>query len=390
MRLIAAGDAKTSSIRHPMFRSRAPPHCRQATSGSWFIGEVGHERRSNSRSVYVHSAATRGSPHIAVPSPPHIPLACRAHQSECGWTAAARGRRKGGPASMDPHEKTRPTRPDAPRATAPATRTFGPQGPTLGDLSDAYLQDYQVRQFRSHSTARGRTSSTSPTTPAGASRRSSASPGRRLTWPVASSGSRRPARRRWSGGYSRSRRPFPTPWRGGGHAATPTARLSSTAMGSRSAAGARRGAPPVRRPGCRPASFTIVGVPAARNLIRASVPERVAMLLTGHKSRAIFDRYNIIHEQELLDAGDQLVEYLAQQDAGGARPPADLHGQRRRPAPRLAPPPRATRHRVRAAGGGGGRTPPACSPRLAHRPNRYEPASDRGTRGNRAGRRART
>ena len=49
------------------------------------------------------------------------------------------------------------TRPDAPRATAPPTRTFGPQGPTLGDLSDAYLQDYQVRQFRSHSTARGRT-----------------------------------------------------------------------------------------------------------------------------------------------------------------------------------------------------------------------------------------
>ena len=51
---------------------------------------------------------------------------------------------------------------------------------------------------------------------------------------------------------------------------------------------------------------------AARNLIRASVPERVAMLLTGHKTRAIFDRYNIIHEQELLEAGDQLVAYLAQ------------------------------------------------------------------------------
>ena len=51
---------------------------------------------------------------------------------------------------------------------------------------------------------------------------------------------------------------------------------------------------------------------AARNLIRANVPERVAMLLTGHKSRAIFDRYNIIHEQFLLEAGDQLVGYLAQ------------------------------------------------------------------------------
>ena len=44
----------------------------------------------------------------------------------------------------------------APRA-APPPRTFGPQGPTLGTLIDAYLQDYQVRQFRSHSTARGRT-----------------------------------------------------------------------------------------------------------------------------------------------------------------------------------------------------------------------------------------
>ena len=52
---------------------------------------------------------------------------------------------------------------------------------------------------------------------------------------------------------------------------------------------------------------------APQRLIRASVPERVAMLLTGHKSRAIFDRYNIIHEQELLDAGDQLVAYLVQQ-----------------------------------------------------------------------------
>ena len=29
-------------------------------------------------------------------------------------------------------------------------------GPTLGELSDAYLQDYQVRQFRSPSTARDR------------------------------------------------------------------------------------------------------------------------------------------------------------------------------------------------------------------------------------------
>ena len=61
---------------------------------------------------------------------------------------------------MTPHETGSTATPADARAAAPLTRTFGPQGPTLGDLSDAYLQDYQVRQFRrrpSQSTARGRT-----------------------------------------------------------------------------------------------------------------------------------------------------------------------------------------------------------------------------------------
>jgi integrase len=45
-----------------------------------------------------------------------------------------------------------------------------------------------------------------------------------------------------------------------------------------------------------------------RNLIRVGVQQKVAMTISGHKTAAVFQRYNIVDERDIMDAGLKLNE----------------------------------------------------------------------------------